>query len=282
MRFQVAILAFWLVVFYNNERLGGQMDMAGPIYVFVPVVAVITILIPRLCRVPLWALSGTFILAFLILRVLAGSRVWDPALPLIVTEVCIIALTAVLAYWVRSSVNKFEEAVVCITTGQNTQVPEPSIGGQAEMYRELRRARRHNRPLALVVIGVEENSISVALDRMVQEAQQAMMKHYVLSQISKALCNELEDYSIVAQTDDRFWILVPEMASDGVPTMVDDLQETVFERVGIVPRIGAASFPDDALTFDSLMEKAVSEMKREQEPKPAMRSERLTTEDHTT
>lgn len=282
MRFQIAMLALWLIVFYNIERLGGQVNMVGPIYIFVPVVAVITILVPGLCRVPLWVLSGILISAFLVARALVGYRFWGTTLPLVVTEVCIIALTAVLAYWVGSGVNEFEEAVAGITTGQNTRLHEPSTGGQADMYRELKRARRHNRPLALMAIGVEEKSISVALNRMVREAQQAMMKHYVLSQISKALCDELEDYSIVAQTDDRFWILVPEVTSDGVSTMIDGLHETILERVGVVPRIGAASFPDDALTFDSLMEKAVSEMKRGRKPETTLRSQRLAAEDHTT
>jgi GGDEF domain-containing protein len=282
MRFQIAALAFWLIVFYNVERLGGRVNMAGPIYVFVPVVVIITILIPRLCRVPLWAVTGIPVSVYLVLRALAGRRVWDTALPLIVTEVCIIALTAVLAYWVGTGVNEFERAVASITTGQDTRHREPSTGGQAEMYRELKRARRHNRPLALMAIGVEEESISVGLDRMVQEAQQAMMKHYVLSQISETLCDKLEDYSIVAQTEDRFWILLPETTPDGVSTMAEGLHKTVLERVGVVLRIGTASFPDDALTFDSLMEKAVSEMKREQASTPTLRSQQLAAEDHTT
>ena len=53
MRFLVAMLVIWLFLFYNIERLSKPIDIAGVAYSFVPVVAVLTIAIPRLRRVPL-------------------------------------------------------------------------------------------------------------------------------------------------------------------------------------------------------------------------------------
>jgi GGDEF domain-containing protein len=270
-RYPVAMLVVWLVIFYNIERIGGRVNTTEPIHVLVPVVIILIIFVSHTRQVPLWALCGIPIPVFLVLKVLAGHRVWGTALPVTVTEVGAIVLTAVLARWVSNSVNEFEEAVARITTGRAVWPSEPSAEGQIEIYRELRRARRHNRPLVLMAIGIEEESLSVIPDRMVQEAQQAVMKHYVLCAVSKVLCDELEDYHIIAREDDRFWVLLPEATSAGVTNLVDSLHKTLLERAGVDLRIGAASFPDDGLTFDSLMEKAISEIEREKEPRPPLR-----------
>ncbi|MDH4187387.1 MAG: hypothetical protein OEV08_10340, partial [Nitrospira sp.] len=140
------------------------------------------------------------------------------------------------------------------------KLPEPFSTGQGEMYREVRRARHHQRPLTLMAIGVEERSIRVALDRMVQEVQQAMMKQYVLSGVARTLCDELEDYSIIAQRNDHFLALLPEVTPGKSRDLIERLRRAVSEQVGVALQIGIASFPEDAVTFESLVEKAVEEM----------------------
>jgi GGDEF domain-containing protein len=281
MRFLVAILIIWLFLFYNIERLSKPVDIAGVAYTFVPIVAALTISVPRLRRVPLWVLLGVPIPIFLVLKAWLGSSVWGMALPLTITELCVIAVTIILARWVSNGVGEFESAIAHITIGEVDALVEPFSTGQAEMYREIRRARHHQRPLALMAVGVDEKSIRVALDRMVQEVQRAMMKRYVLSDVARTLCNRLEDYSVIARTNDHFLILLPEVTSEQVSDLAGRLRQAVSEQVGIALQVGTASFPDDAVTFDSLVEKAVREMNGEREPEHSRRRQSLATERYT-
>jgi GGDEF domain-containing protein len=282
MRFLVAILIFWLFLFYNIERLSKPVDIAGVAYTFVPIVAALTISVPRLRRVPLWALLGVPIPIFLVLKAWTGFPVWGMAMPLTVTEICVIAVTIILARWVSNGVGEFESAIAHITIGEVERLVEPFSAGQAEMYREIRRARHHQRPLALMAVGVEEKSIQVALDRMVQEVQRAMMKRYVLSDVARTLCLRLEDYNVVAQTNDHFLILLPEVTSEQLTDLVGRLRQVVSEQVGVTLQVGTASFPDDAVTFESLVEKAVGEMNGKKKAESSLRPQRLATEHHTT
>ena len=283
MRFLVAMLIIWLFLFYNIERLSEPIDIAGVAYTFVPIVAALTISMPRLRRVPLWALLLMPVLVFLALKVLTGYPLWGAAMPLTVTEVCVIAVTIILSRWVSNGVSEFENAVARITIGQLDAPAGPFSTGQAEMYREIRRARHYQRPLALMAVGVEEKSIQVALDRMVQEVQQAMMKRYVLSDIAKTLCQKLEDYNVIAQTNHHFLILLPEVSSDQLAELASRLRQAVSEQVGATLQIGTASFPDDAVTFESLVDKAVGEMNGKLKPDSSLRPQRLVaTERHTT
>ncbi|MDY7076063.1 MAG: hypothetical protein SXV54_03970 [Chloroflexota bacterium] len=280
MRFLVAVLIIWLFLFYNIERLSAPIDISRVAYAFVPFMAALTILVPHLRQASLWALLVVPIPIFLVLKAWVGLRVWGTALPLTVTEICVIAVTTILARWVSNGVNEFESAIAHITIGQGYTLPEPFSTGQAEMYRELRRSRHHERPLALVAVGIEEESIQVALDRMVQEAQQAMMKRYVMSSVARKLCDEMEDYDIIAQSNDHFLLLLPEVAAGQLDDLIDRLRSVISEQVGVILRVGAASFPEDAVTFESLVEKAVEEMNGKQEAEPSIRTQPLATKHH--
>ena len=260
MRFLVSILIIWLFFFYNIERLSHPINITRVAYIFVPLMGVLAIIFSRLRKVSLWVLLVGPIPIFLALKAWAGFRVWGTAIPLTVTEICAIALTTILARWVGNGLNEFENAIANITIGQVDRLPEPFSMGQGEMYREVRRARHHQRPLVMMAIGVEEESVQIALDRMVQEAQRAMMKQYVLSGVARTLCDELEDYDIIAQRNDHFLALLPEVTSDQLADLTGRLRKAASEQVGVNLQIGTASFPGDAVTFESLMEKAVKKM----------------------
>jgi GGDEF domain-containing protein len=260
MRFLIAILVTWLFLFYNIERLSEPINITRVAYTLVPIMAVLVILVPRLRKVPLGVLLVGPIPIVLVLRAWLRYGTWDTAIPLTVTEICVIALTTILARWVGNGLSEFESAIANITIGQAGKLPEPFSIGQGEMYREVRRARHYQRPLTLMAIGVEEESIQVALDRMVQEVQQAMMKQYVLSGVARTLCAALEDYHIIAQRNDHFLALLPEVTSEQLTDLTGRLRKAVSEQVGVTLQIGTASFPEDAMTFENLVEKAVEEM----------------------
>jgi GGDEF domain-containing protein len=113
----------------------------------------------------------------------------------------------------------------------------------------------------------------------VQEVQQRMMKRYVLSDIAKMLREKLEDYNIIARQDDHFLILLPEVNFEQSDELVISLRNIVFEHMGVDLQIGAASLFEDAITFESLVEKALSEMRGEAwDLDPAVEPEPWTTE----
>lgn len=281
MRFIVAALVVWLFLFYNIERLSKPIDITDVAYTFVPFVAVLTILVARLRKVPLGVLLVGPIPIFLVLKAWVKSSVWGASLPLTVTEICVIILTTILARWVSNGLGEFESAIAHITIGQVNKLPEPFSTGQGEMYREVRRARRYQRPLTLMAIGVKEESVQVALDRMVQEAQQAMMKQYVLSGVAKTLCNELEDYNIIAHRNHHFLALLPEVTPEKLTGLIEQLRRAVSEQVGVKLQVGIASFPEDAVTFESLVDKAVEGMNAKPEPKLSLQSRQFKTEHRT-
>jgi hypothetical protein len=267
-RFLTAVLISWLVFFYNIERLSEPINITSTAYTFVSVVVIASLTLPWLRRIPVWALPVMAILIFLPIKSWGESRVFGSAFPITVTELCAIVISIILTRWTGIELSEFERTVAHVTFRHVGKSPESFSDGQSEIYREVRRARNHQRPLMLLVVHIEEASIKVAVDRMVQDVQQAMMKQYVLSGVSKMLCDELEDYNTIAQSNNRFLILLPETTPEKLPALTTRLRRVVAERMGVALRIGAAALPEDALTLEGLTEKAIRVMDSELERPP--------------
>ena len=259
-RFRVIILACWLVVFCNLERLLEPLNVSSFTYTLALVMVMIALIVPRVVRIPLWAILVAPVPILLLFKAGIGEFAKSLSIPHTIMEVGIIALTTFLAYWVSMAISEFESSVAHISVGHNDKLPESDAVGQGLIYREVRRARNHQRPLTLMTVGVDENSIKVALDRMVQETQMAMMKQYTLSDVSKTLCKTFEDSDIIVKSNDHFLIVLPETRAENVPGLIERLRKQVSDEVGVNLKIGTASFPGDGFTLEGLIDKATGEM----------------------
>jgi hypothetical protein len=152
------------------------------------------------------------------------------ATPLTITEAGAIAVTFLLARWVSTAISEFEDGIAHITMGQPDHVAEPTLVGQGLIYREVRRARNHERPLTLIAVGIEEKSVQIALDRMVQEAQLAMIKQYARAAVSKALRDDLEDCD--ASSRRRFSDCIARGNAGQLPRLMEQLRGSVSSGSG--------------------------------------------------
>ncbi len=269
MRFRAAILAGWLIFLFGIDRLIDPVDITDLAYAVVLIVLLLTLLAPRWSREPKWVVIALPIVIFLVLKAQTGASVLGTATLLTITEAGAIVVTVLLARWESSAIGELEEVIAHITLGRPSQAAEPSLSGQGSIYREIRRARNYQRPLALMAVAVEEKSVQIALDRMVQEAQVMLMKQYALGGVSKVLCQELGDCNVVVQGNDHFLIGLPEVTPEQLPGMMERLRQLVSEQVGVSLKIGAASLPQDGLTFDGLQDKAIKDMESNLEHRPS-------------
>ncbi len=279
-RVRVAVFVCWLVLFCNFWRLIDPLGITAVAAITVMIVAVLILITPGLARGPVGIILAFPILLFLALKAAAGAGVLGADTLLTIAEVCAIGITILLARWVSSAVSEFESAIAHITIGRRGQAPEPPLPGPGSIYREIRRARNYERPLTLMAVAVEEQSVQVALDRMVQEAQLALMKQYALAGVSKVLCEELEDCNVIVQSDGHFLIGLPEVTPEQLPSLMERLRQLVSEQVGVSLRIGAASLPQDGLTFEGLQDKAIQDMESTLDRQPSARPQLSYVEHH--
>jgi GGDEF domain-containing protein len=259
-RIRVVLLVCWLLILFSADQLLLPFGISGVTYGFMLAMVITTLSIKRLAQVPWWVVLILPIPFLSFLEVLNGGMSTSAPILLLIAEICILSITTILAIWVGQSIVEVENTVEHITIGRRDRLPIFASEGQGFIYREIRRARNHQRPLVLLAVKIEEKSINVALDRMVQEAQMNMMRQYALSGVSKSLCEKLEDCDIVVQSNDQFIVVLPETTPEDLPRLIERLRQQVFDQVGVDLSIGTASLPDDGFTFDGLIDKAVKQM----------------------
>lgn len=269
LRLLIVTIVFWLFLLYNIERLSQPINISSTAYIFVAIVAALTILIPQLHRLSLWLTLGTPIVLFLTIKSWEGYRLWGTAIPLTVTELSFIALTSLLARQVNHSLGEFEQVMTDITIETIGKQTEPFATGQGEMYREVRRARTHQRPLSLMALGIDEETLQNPLPRIVSEAQQSMRKHLALAGIARVMDEELEDYHIIAKQNSHFIVLLPETDQKTMSTLKDRLHKAVAEQMGITLKTGMSSLSQDVITFERLVKEATDDMETAQQPTPS-------------
>ncbi len=273
LHYRVLLLAAWLLFFYNLERVSKlvsdqRIDLLTPYaYVFVALVALVTLALPAMHRLPLSLLISAGVVVFLVSKAWFGYPLWGEALSLTVTEAGAFLVTGLLARQVIWAIREFETSIVNFTINRVGRHSKTFAIEQGEMYQEVRRAREFNRPLTLIAIEPEVKSFKVAVEKMVEEVQQATMKQYVLAALAKRLEDQLSPYSIIAQDGDTFLVLLPETSREDLPRLEARLCGLAQESLGLELRIGVATLPE-VETFDELIRTARDKMKSKTQQRP--------------
>jgi len=256
LRFRYAILLIWLLVLYYSGSLIESTGMTAMIGPLAAATALLLMIVPQLHRMSL----GRLLL--LSAGVLLLTKVWlkDPlggsAFSSTVTQMCVLAVTVVLAHRLGRSLDEFRASVGRAMLARINDRSLSFFSGQAEMYRELRRARLHHRPLSLMVVSPRQQSVRVSFDRFLKEAARDFAREYATARIAEFLSTETKDCDVVARRDDHFLVLLPETDREKARQAARRLERSAREKLGVGLDFGCAVFPDDEITFVGLLERA--------------------------
>lgn len=268
LRYFIMALVAWFFIFYNIERLIAPINLASFVYVFAVAITVLLLLSVQLVRLALPWLFAIILPLYFAIKWLLGLEIGGANLPLTITELSAIIITTGLARMIGVQLEEWRKIVTSLTIGDLHAEHQPFETGQAQIYREIRRARRHQRSAALLAIAaVDSSTESVAkrlqgtpLYRFLEEVQRETLDKYVSARIAELLVAELGDLAIVTKRDDHFVTLLPETDGDRVQEIMRKLQVAAKEKLGLQLKIGATTFPDKAVTFETMLENAEAEM----------------------
>lgn len=260
LRYWLIGICVWFFFLYNVERLGEPFNLATFVYIFAIVSAVFLILIPALQRFSfVWLLLGS-LSPYVLLKSYLGYSLSTGELPIIVTEICVIGITMFLASQLGNQLTHIKETLAHLTINHRGEEAVPFTTGQALFYNEIRRARLYKRPATLLAISPTEASIEFSIDYFIKEAQREIVKQYIAARISELLINELQDCDIVAQRNSHFITLLPETTQEEVGEIIDRIKGKAAEQFNLQLNIGWASFPNEAVTLESLLAIAEEQM----------------------
>ena len=256
LRFWVSAALLWLAFLLNIERLYEPINIASFVYVMAALMVVITSVLPLRRRWQASALIAAAMGLFLALKIVLRYPLLGPGLPLTVTEVVALLVSYWLGHRITLSLLEYEKSVVDLAALHWVTQPMSFLEMQDQFYREVRRARLHDRPLSLLAVRPETRLAPAQIDALIAETQLRLARHYQDVRVAELLSTELSDCDLVAKCDDHFVLMLAETDSKRARDIARRLEDRAQKSLGVGLQAGIATFPDEEVTLSGLIKRA--------------------------
>jgi len=257
---------FWAAFYLAFILILGQTDYAGkPIinfasyfYMAIMIAIPATLFFPAISKVPVYVpfLAWAVIYMVVLQSIDRTNSTTSIEFSIVVLEFILLEAGVWIAHQLAVQISYAESLMDALAFGA---FPNRVHGIEAESQRikvELTRSRRYQRPLSLLVIEVEPEVGMVALPTM-KSIQTDLMSRFTFARVGQIIDD------LIRQTDlflkdrrGRHVILCSETNFSSVELLAKRISRTVEDKTGRRASWGIASFPDEALTFDDLLQKA--------------------------
>jgi hypothetical protein len=195
----------------------------------------------------------------LVLHVVTEGLLDDPYRALVGTA--LVALSAVLAHSVAVGLHDVESTLTTVAFGESPAVPLDGREAAGEILAEMARSRRHSRPLSVTVLATDGASVETAAAVAAEEIQQAIRERYVHGRVARTIADQLRRSDLLFEdpATGHFVVVSPETSAEGSRLLVERIRGAVAE-IRVRLDAGYAGFPDHALTFEQLVERAQEHM----------------------
>jgi len=260
LRWNLVFIVAWFFILYNLERLIAPINIASFMYIYAPLLTVLVITLPALYNANLWVLFAVMLIPFFGLKVLLNYEIAATNLSITITEICALGISLGLSRKVGVALGTLQDEISQIAFGQDYNGIRDFNIEQSQIYREIRYARRKGLPATLLAISVSEKSANLSLHRFVEEAKNNITKRYITSKVAKLLTEELHDSDKITQRGNHFVVLLPDTTWENALGVINRIKTSAEAKLKLRLNIGLSSFPEEAFTFERLVETAEAKM----------------------
>ena len=260
LRLWVLILVVWLPLMVSIEHAMVPAVYQHNILLFLLSTVAVVLLAPK--PLPNRLVMFGFVLAFVTIGILQNGVADEMRSPfLTVIRVGAIMLTAVIAHQINVHLYEVEKAVSALAFTDFSPWPNAFSDAQTAMYRELQRARHHERPLSLVVIEVDETTMEMEIPKVADEIRHSMTKKFMLAKVAHVLDDNLPRFHTFALRDNCFIAAMPETTAEEASELLQSIGALTATNLGLTIYSGIASLSTEATTFEALVDLAEQKVK---------------------
>jgi hypothetical protein len=238
------------------------VNFANYFYLAVLVALPLTLFFPKVSRfsvyIPLLFWAGVYVVLLqLINRNYSANK---GELAVIVVELLLLEIGVWFAHQLALQISHAESIMDALAM---SAFPNRAHDIDAENQRikvELTRSRRYHRPLSLLVIETESEDEKMTRE-MLRSVQQDLLSRFTSARVGQIIDDRLRQTDLVLRDQrGRFIVLCPETDLPNATLLAKRITEAIKERTSMGVHWGVAAFPEEALTFDDLLEKARSRL----------------------
>lgn len=261
---------FWAAIYLALIFVLGQADYTGrPIinfasyfYLGVMIAVPVTLFFPSISRVsafvPLLVWAGIYlVLLQMIDRNLSAN---EGEFSVIILEFVLLEAGVWFAHQLALQIGHAESIMDALAL---SAFPNRAHSIDEENQRigiELRRSRRYHRPLSLVVIESETEDQKTTRE-MLRSIQHDLLNRFTSARVGQIIDDRVRQTDLVMRDHrGRFVVLCPETELENTILLAKRIAQAIKERTNLHVLWGVAAFPEEALTFDDLLQKATERL----------------------
>lgn len=168
----------------------------------------------------------------------------------------LIELAAGVAYEVAKHLGQLDIILegLTISTYPNRAVNVHSA--EDRIQAEFTRARRYHHPLSLLVLRLDRISEQDSWQN-IEPLQRDMLRRFATAKVSQIISDlSRQTDIIISDRGGQFVVLCPETDSENLTIFAERIRKAASEKLGSTLAWGSATFPDEALTYDDLLQTA--------------------------
>jgi hypothetical protein len=274
-RFRLSVVAVIaaLTFLFNVERLDignevNAVDISSFVYVlaFLIVSGGLTLTVAPTSRGWSAAIGGLWLAAYVVgkLSLFHDRPFWGGIHTyLTLTELGLLTGVFLLTRRLADGLHEFEQAVATLTLTEVSRKVRSVEDSHDDIRDRMLLSRRHHHPMSVLVFGVGQDAFAGARHRIIAEVQRAMANRFVVARLANAIVRSIRrtDLPLEQGRDGRFVVLCPQTDAAGAEKAVRHVQKAVRADLGLDLNAGAATFPDDAVTFHELLRRAEAQVR---------------------
>jgi len=240
---------------YANRPI---INFASYFYLAVMVAVPLTLFFPSVSRVsvyvPMFVWAGVYLVLLQVIN--RDNSANRGELPVVVLEFILLEVGVWYAHQLALQISHAESIMDALAL---SAFPNQARNIDAEnqgIKIELTRSRRYHRPLSVVVIEAESEAEKITRE-MLKSIQYDLLSRFTTARVGQIIDDRIRQTDLVLRDQKgRFVVLCPETDLSSAMLLAKRISQAIKERANLGVLWGAAAFPDEALTFEDLLQKA--------------------------
>lgn len=255
----LALYVAVVLILGERDNAGSPIiNFASYFYLAVMVALPITLLFPSLSKtsvyIPLLVWIGIYLVLLQFLdRTKSTTSV---ELSIIVLEIILLCVGVWLAHHLVTQMSYAESLMDALALRAFPNHVQDIDAERQRIKVELTRSRRYQRPLSLLVIKIESEA-DIPATPTVKSIQADLMSRFTFARVGQVITDLIRQTDLfLRDRQGRYIILCSETSMSNIELFAKRISHAVQNKTGLHVLCGAASFPDEALTFEDLLRTA--------------------------
>lgn len=257
--FYLAVIIILAQFDYSNTPI---IDFAKFFYFLVIIAIPVTLFFPFTSRINVLVPVTVWGSIYLVLLQLLDQTVSSPnrSIPIILLELILMVVGVWLAHQLAYGISHAESVMDAMALSAFPNRTQSIQEASSQIKLEITRSRRHHRPLSLLVLQADLSE-HVSFERLISSVQRDLWNRFSFARIGQIIDEHMRQTDMLFRDRfNRFILLCPETDYQNSLILAVRTVDAIKSRTGIQILWGAASFPDDALNFEDLVDVAVSKL----------------------